>query len=209
MGNGSQKYLKIYVVARLYAGELQILSKRLTCKFMFLYLRASKMCDVSSQRGIGLCLLHLGLWCIASGDAFTWIFTWQPEGHSSLFYSGNEYCYGWEEFLVEVVNIKVLLVLITGGVCFYGYLRWKFGLVPPGLWCVRSVTMTVRFSVFSFDKKMTSHSKSLGVAQVYIEVGWNSGNDNAGAHGSENSASIGLLSLCYARLIFCHGFSLA
>ncbi|KAI3858021.1 hypothetical protein MKX03_006292 [Papaver bracteatum] len=69
--------------------------------------------------------------------------------------------------------------------------------------------MTVHFSFFSFDKKITSHSKSLGVAQVYIAVGWNSGNDNAGAYGSENSASIGLLSLCYARLIFCHGFSLA
>ncbi|KAI3954053.1 hypothetical protein MKW98_017877, partial [Papaver atlanticum] len=50
-------------------------------------------------------------------------------------------------FLVEMVTIKVLLVVINGGVCFYGYLRWNFRLVPPGLWSVGSVKRPVQWVV--------------------------------------------------------------
>ncbi|XP_026385679.1 uncharacterized protein LOC113281212 [Papaver somniferum] len=46
LGNGSRNSLNFCVVASQYAGESQILSKRLHYKLMFLSLRASHMCDV-------------------------------------------------------------------------------------------------------------------------------------------------------------------
>ncbi|XP_026455666.1 uncharacterized protein LOC113356675 isoform X1 [Papaver somniferum] len=172
--------------------------------------------------GIKLCLLNLGLCSIESGIVFTLFFTGIPEELGSKVCGSNEYCSGWEEFLIERVKIKKMLVAVNGGVCFYGYLRWKFRLFLHGLWSVRSVTVKVHFSVVSFYEKWTSYSKSLGVVTVYIAVVWNSDDDNTHAHGfpntsvvltcewlrvgtgahvSENFARIELLSLCYARLI--------
>ncbi|RZC74004.1 hypothetical protein C5167_049477 [Papaver somniferum] len=101
LGNGSRNLLYIHVFARQYAGELWILSKRPNYKLVFLSLRASKLCGVSLQRGIELCLLPLCLWCIASVEAFTWIFTWLPEGPKSTVDGSNEYCSGRNAFLVE------------------------------------------------------------------------------------------------------------
>ncbi|XP_026426668.1 uncharacterized protein LOC113322742 [Papaver somniferum] len=208
LGNGSRNLIYIHVFARQYAGELQILSKRHNCKLVFLSLRASKLCGVSLQRGIELCLLPLCLWCIASVEAFNWIFTWLPEGPKYTVDGSYEYCSGRNAFLVEGVKIKELLVMVDGGVCFYGYMRWKFRLVPPDIRSLRSVKMKVQFSV-NFDANWTTHSKSFWVVSVYIEVLWSNGEDyirehgipnasewlrrSAGTHRNENSAMIGFL----------------
>lgn len=53
--------------------------------------------------------------------------------------------------------------------------------------------MTVQFTVFSLDRKWTSHSKSFGIVPVYTEVLWSSGEDNIRDHGFPN-ASVALTS---------------
>ncbi|XP_026445745.1 uncharacterized protein LOC113346429 isoform X1 [Papaver somniferum] len=59
-----------------------------------------------------------------------------------------------EEFFVEGVKIKELLIMV-GGVRFYGFLRWKFRLFQPGLGIAKSVKMTVKFSVFTSNATWT------------------------------------------------------
>ncbi|RZC69733.1 hypothetical protein C5167_032857 [Papaver somniferum] len=93
-----------------------------------------------------------------------------------------------EEFLVEGVKIKDLLVMVNGGVRFYGYLRWKFRLFPPGIWSLRSVAMKVKFSVFNLNANWTAHSKSFWVVYVYIEVLWSSDEDYIREHGFPNAS---------------------
>ncbi|KAI3889916.1 hypothetical protein MKW92_042640, partial [Papaver armeniacum] len=123
-------------------------------------------------RGIRLCLLHLGFWGIASGDSFTWILTWLPEGPISPFYRGNEYCSGWEEFLVEVVKLKVLLVVINRGLCFYGYLRWKFRLVPPGLWSMGNVKIPVQWADPVYISSGENNIPDHGFSNAYVVLTW-------------------------------------
>ncbi|KAI3879876.1 hypothetical protein MKW98_018115 [Papaver atlanticum] len=177
LGGGSQKSLKVCVAAKHYVSRSQILSKRLTCRFVFLSFSASKLCDEFLQQGIKFCLLNIGLWSTASSDVFNGFLTRLPEGPSSTVNSSDGYCSGLVDFLVA-----------NGGVCFYRYLSWKFRLVSPGFWSVKSVKMTVQFSVSSFHGKWTPHSKSLGVVPVYTEILWSSDTDNIREHGFPNAS---------------------
>ncbi|RZC78730.1 hypothetical protein C5167_002946 [Papaver somniferum] len=113
LGGGSRKSLKVVVVKK-YGGESQILSRRLTCKFVLLSLSASKLCHESLQQGMKLCLLDLGLCSIASGVVLTWFFTGIPEEPSSTIFGSNDGCSGWDELLVEGVEIKEILVVVDG-----------------------------------------------------------------------------------------------
>ncbi|XP_026423967.1 uncharacterized protein LOC113320255 [Papaver somniferum] len=135
---GSEKSLMVCVAANKYGGESQILSRRFTCNFVFISLSASKSCHESLPQGIKFCLLNLVLWSIACSDVFTWFSTALPEEPRSTVCSRNECCSGLEEFLV--VKIEVMLVLVNGDVCSYGYLRWKSRLFLPGLWSVQKFT---------------------------------------------------------------------
>ncbi|KAI3854206.1 hypothetical protein MKW98_024629 [Papaver atlanticum] len=113
--------------------------------------------------GIKLCLLNLGLCNIASSVVFTLFFTGIPEELSSTVCGSNDGCSGWDEFLVKGVKITKLLVMVDGGVHSYGYLRWKFRLIALGLWSVRSVTMTVHFSVSALTKNGLLILRALGL----------------------------------------------
>lgn len=120
-----------------------------------------------------------------------------------------------------IISTQLMVLQIINLLTWFEYLRWKFRFVPPSLWSVRSAIMTIQFTVFSIDRKWTSHSKSFRIVPVYTEVLWSSGEDNIRDHGfpnayvaltsewlsgragtprNENSTTSGFFSLCYARL---------
>ncbi|KAI3912618.1 hypothetical protein MKW92_005465, partial [Papaver armeniacum] len=187
---GLHTSLKVCVAAKKSDGESHILLRRLTCMFAFLSISTSKLCDDFLKQETRFFLLNLSLWCIASGDAFTWAFSWLPEGPSSPSYSGNEYRSGWEKFLVEVVKLKVPNVVINVGLCFYGYLRWKFRLVPPGLWNMESVKMQVQWVVPVYMRSGDDNILDQGFpnASVVLTCEWL--RESPDAHGGETSSMI-------------------